>query len=407
MTTKPCLLRGITWNHSRAFPPLVATAQRFEELNPGVTIQWEKRSLHAFGHANVSELAESFDLVVMDHPWCGYSVEHRVFVNLRDWVEGRFLNELRYQSVGDSFSSYEYQDQLVALPIDAAAPAASFRADLIASEDVPRNWDDLILLAGRGRVVLSGFHVDLLLHLVMLAVTLGTNAFLSDSEWTDPDNGRQAMDMLRQLTLLVPKACLDWNPIAVYEAMSRTDNFVYCPFAFTYSNYARRGFAPKTLRFADIIGIPGRAMLCGVLGGTGIALSARCLHREQAIAYMVFLASSEIQKGIYLESGGQPAYRAAWLDDRANLLTGGFFRSTLRSMDNACVRPRYNGYLHFQENAGQPLAAWLGGDMGMDKTIEEMNRIYRESRRLARAARDSEPNQRNGSLLNPGSARPL
>jgi len=28
-------------DHSRALPPLVATAQRFEELHPGVRIQWE------------------------------------------------------------------------------------------------------------------------------------------------------------------------------------------------------------------------------------------------------------------------------------------------------------------------------------------------------------------------------
>ncbi len=390
MTPKPCFLRGIAWNHSRAFPPLVATAQRFEELNPGMTIQWEKRSLHAFGHASVSELAELFDLVVIDHPWCGYSVDHRVFVNLRDWVEGGFLDELRCQSVGSSFSSYEYRDHLVALPIDAAAPAASFRADLIAPEDIPKNWDDLIQLAVGGRVVLSGFHVDLLLHLVMLAATLEMNVFLSDREWTDPDTCRRAMDMLRQLVLLVSKGCFDWNPIAVYEAMSRTDEFVYCPFAYTYSNYARRGFAPKTLRFADLIEIPGCGMLRSVLGGTGIALSAKSLHREQALAYMVFLASREIQKGIYLENGGQPACRAAWLDDRANFVTGEFFRSTLRSMDNAYVRPRYNGYLHFQENAGRPLLAWLGGEMGMERMIEEMNRIYRESRSLARTATDSD-----------------
>ena len=384
MTPKSCLLRGITWNHSRAFPPLVATAQRFEELNPGVTIQWEKRSLHAFGHANVSELAETFDLVVMDHPWCGYSVDHRVFVNLRDWVEGGILDELRRQSVGASFSSYEYQDQLVALPIDAAAPAASFRADLIAPEDIPKNWDDLIRLASHGRVVLSGFHVDLLLHLVMLVVSLDTKVFLSDREWADSDNCRRAMEMLHQLVALVPKSCLDWNPISVYEAMSQTDEFVYCPFAYIYSNYARRGFAKKTLRFADLIEIPGCGMLRSVLGGTGIALSAKSLHREQALAYMVFVGSSEIQKGIYLENGGQPAYRAAWLDDRANLLTGEFFRSTLLSMDNAYVRPRYNGYLYFQENAGRPLVDWLSGEMGMNKTIEAMNRVYRESLSLAR-----------------------
>ncbi len=125
MTQNPCLLRGITWNHSRAFPPLVATAQRFEELNPNVIIGWEKHSLHAFGHANVSELAESFDLVVMDHPWCGYSVDHGIFVDLRHCL-APILDELKCQSVGPSFASYEYEDQLVALPIDAAAPAANF-----------------------------------------------------------------------------------------------------------------------------------------------------------------------------------------------------------------------------------------------------------------------------------------
>ena len=388
MTSAPCLLRGITWNHSRAYPPLIATSQRFEELNPGTTIQWEKRSLHAFGHASVSELAELFDLVVVDHPWCGYSVDRRVFVNLRNWVKGEFLDELRRESVGASFSSYEYRDELVALPIDAAAPAASFRPDLIAPEDIPKNWDDLIRLAVGGQVALSGFHVDLLLHLVMLAATLEANVFGSDEEWTDPDTSRRAMNMLRQLVSLVPKGCLEWNPIAVYEAMSRGDEFVYCPFAYTYSNYARRGFARKTLRFADLIEIPGFGMLRSVLGGTGIALSARCPHREQALAYMAFLASGDIQKGIYLENGGQPAYRAAWLDDRANFVTGDFFQSTLRSMENAYVRPRYNGYLHFQENAGRPLLAWLHGDMGLERTIEEVNRIYRESLNRAQTPAD-------------------
>jgi multiple sugar transport system substrate-binding protein len=68
---KQALLRGITWNHSRALPPLVATAQRFEEQHPGVRIQWEKRSLHEFGHADLATLAHTFDLLVIDHPMVG------------------------------------------------------------------------------------------------------------------------------------------------------------------------------------------------------------------------------------------------------------------------------------------------------------------------------------------------
>jgi len=41
-------LRGITWDHTRGFLPMVATAQRFSELHPDVRITWEKRSLQHF-----------------------------------------------------------------------------------------------------------------------------------------------------------------------------------------------------------------------------------------------------------------------------------------------------------------------------------------------------------------------
>ena len=39
----PLRLAGIAWDHSRALPPLVATAQRCEETHPGVRSHWEKR----------------------------------------------------------------------------------------------------------------------------------------------------------------------------------------------------------------------------------------------------------------------------------------------------------------------------------------------------------------------------
>ncbi|MBW7895866.1 MAG: carbohydrate ABC transporter substrate-binding protein, partial [Opitutaceae bacterium] len=50
-------LRGIAWNHSRGFTPMVATAQRYGELHPHVEITWEKRSLQAFADAPIEKLA--------------------------------------------------------------------------------------------------------------------------------------------------------------------------------------------------------------------------------------------------------------------------------------------------------------------------------------------------------------
>ena len=50
------ILKGITWNHSRGFVPMTATAQRFSELNPNVEITWEKRSLQQFADLSIGQL---------------------------------------------------------------------------------------------------------------------------------------------------------------------------------------------------------------------------------------------------------------------------------------------------------------------------------------------------------------
>lgn len=377
MPLAPCTLRGITWDHSRAFPPLVATAQRFEELNPGVRIVWEKRSLHAFGHANVAELARSFDLVIMDHPWCGFAVDENVFIDLMPRVSDAVVADLRANSVGGSFESYVYGGQLIALPVDAATPVATYRPDLLPAGDVPQTWNELMDLAKGGRVAASGFHVDLMLHLVMLVATVDRHAFSLPDAWASRDVIERAMTMLGDLFRLLPLACFELNPIAVYECMTRTDEIAYCPFAYSYSNYMRPGFARRPLVGTDLVSIGQAGRLRSVLGGTGVALSNKCENVEQALAYMAFTASADVQRGIYLEAGGQSAHRAAWTAG----VSGNFFADTLAATDRAYVRPRYNGFLHFQETAGRPLTEWVrqGGPPG--PTIDRMNELYRESRR--------------------------
>ncbi|NBU65362.1 MAG: carbohydrate ABC transporter substrate-binding protein, partial [Chloroflexia bacterium] len=49
-------LRGIAWNHTRGYLPMVASAQRFQELHPDVEIVWEKRSLQAFADQPIQVL---------------------------------------------------------------------------------------------------------------------------------------------------------------------------------------------------------------------------------------------------------------------------------------------------------------------------------------------------------------
>ena len=50
---------------------LLAAAQRFSELHPGIEINWKKRSLQEFADYPIEHLTRDYDLLIIDHPWVG------------------------------------------------------------------------------------------------------------------------------------------------------------------------------------------------------------------------------------------------------------------------------------------------------------------------------------------------
>ena len=64
-------LRGMTWGHRRAIDPLLATKALFEQQHPEIEIEWASRPLHGFEFTPVPDLAREYDLIVLDHPFCG------------------------------------------------------------------------------------------------------------------------------------------------------------------------------------------------------------------------------------------------------------------------------------------------------------------------------------------------
>ena len=95
-------LKGIAWNHTRGFTSVVATAQRFEELNPNVRITWEKRSLQAFADAPLDDLTTQYDLLIMDNPHVSIAARDKVLLPFDDYLSAEFLQELANNSVGKS-----------------------------------------------------------------------------------------------------------------------------------------------------------------------------------------------------------------------------------------------------------------------------------------------------------------
>jgi multiple sugar transport system substrate-binding protein len=377
-------LTGIAWDHSRAFPPLVATAQRYEELHPGIRIRWEKRTLDEFGHMSIDQLAPRFDLIVIDHPWAGFAFEKNLVHDLKPLLPADALSGWAKNSVGASYASYCYEGRLLALPIDAATPAPSWRPDLLerAGASPPATWPEAVALARRKLAVIPAFNADLFLHYVMLLEALGSNLCSTVEHIASHDAMLRALELLRELTEPMPREIFGWNPIQVAEQMTRSDDFAWNAFAYTYNNYARDGFARARLRFGNLLSLePNGPRLRSVLGGTGVALSSNCREREIALDYASFVASAGVQKTLYVDAGGQPSHRAAWNDPAADTLCGGFFSGTGTTQEEAFVRPRYSGYVPLQTNGGNALQETLRDGRDAKAIIEKLNKLYRESRK--------------------------
>ena len=126
-------LRGMTWKHDRGLAPMLATAAQFAERHPDVRIEWEARSLQGFADHPIRDLAQEFDLLVLDHPFMGTVAKGGYLVPLDNYISSEVLCNLRNESVGASHQSYFYDGHQWALAIDAAAQVAGYRPDLLAA----------------------------------------------------------------------------------------------------------------------------------------------------------------------------------------------------------------------------------------------------------------------------------
>ncbi len=374
-------LSGITWNHTRGYLPLVATAQRFSELHPGITIEWQKRSLQEFADFPIEKLAERFDLIIIDHPFAGHAATHPVLLPLEEYLPPDFLTDQAAHSVGVSHASYQFGGHQWALAIDAATPVSSWRPDLLERYQValPETWEDLLALARRRMVALPAIPVDSLMNFYMLCLALGEELFSNDEFVVSQAIGVEALERLRELVLLCDPACLERNPIRTYEALVGGDELAYCPFAYGYVNYSRPEYTSKPLRFGGLVSYAGQ-QLHSTLGGTGLAISQHCQQLPVALEYARFVADPACQCGMYVASGGQPGHRSAWLDPVINAGCDNFFLNTLATLDAAYLRPRYSGYIPFQDHAGPVVHTYLREGGNPQAALEQIDQIYRRSK---------------------------
>ncbi len=176
------VLRGVTWDHPRGYDPLAKGAPLFAAKHPDCEIEWTRRSLRDFGVQPVEALAERFDILVIDHPFCGRAKATGCLLDLRPLFPAEFFAMLEGESVGPSTRSYEYGDGVWGLPTDAAAQVASYRPDLLAAlgfDAPPQTFAEVIGLGKAARKAgkwlgLPGVQSDAACLVASLAANVGS-----------------------------------------------------------------------------------------------------------------------------------------------------------------------------------------------------------------------------------------
>ena len=217
------VLNGITWGHTRGIVPLLAGAQRYNELYPHIEINWKKRTLQEFADYPIDKLTKIYDLLIIDHPWVGTASNGNYVLPLDDYLTEQYIKTQFKDSIGYSHSSYEYDGKQWALAIDAAAPVASFRKDLFDKnlQTVPDTWEELLELAQQGKVLLPGIPIDTLMAFYSFCIAYGHHPFTDPERQkvVDDEIGLKALEAMKSLWDLCDRRIFDCNPIAVAELM--------------------------------------------------------------------------------------------------------------------------------------------------------------------------------------------
>lgn len=382
-------LQGLTWNHPRAIDSIHAASEAWMQLNPSVTLEWTTRPLQEFESAPLEDLTAEFDILSIDHPFVGDGAATGSLTPLSAVIDRAVLAERSNWYVGPSYQSYEWNGELWALPVDAACMVSAYRDDLTSAQEIPERWDEVATFInelGRERAVIAANPTHLYGTYLSMCESLYTGDAATDlsqgPRWwkgsgIDPAVGEAALDLLREVVGACAPRSLESDPVQVLDEIAGAGDAVYTPLVFGYSTYSLRrdGYSVVTFCNAPVV---DQRPIGTLIGGVGLGISGRSEHQLKAAEFLLFATSNDVQRGTYARAGGQPASRAAWLDERVNDRFNGFFRDTLPTMDHSFIRPRRAGYPQYQREAASALHEMFRKGEPSQTINASLNQMWRD-----------------------------
>ncbi|MEJ8570676.1 carbohydrate ABC transporter substrate-binding protein [Microbaculum marinum] len=378
--------KGLTWDHPRGFNALAAAASRLDPAREGISIDWSSHPLEGFESHPIADLAERYDLVVIDHPHLGEALNGDCFLALEEMFSAEEIAAWGAATIGQCLSSYCYAGRHWALPLDAAAQVTAYVPDLL-DGPVPADWAAVADLAGRAPVALSLAGPHALLSFMSICVALGEPPASRDpGVLVSSGTGRAALEILSPLAASSPDWTRNLNPKDLLEAMAGGEPLALVPLVFGYVNYTVPSQPGRcALRFADAPTAAGGTAPGSTLGGTGLAVSRRAVVTPGLLDHLRWLMAPQTQRGFIPDHEGQPSSRAAWSDATVNAASGNFYRDTAATLEAAWVRPRHDGYIAFQSEASATLRDAMTNGVPAETILSRLQDRYARSRTGQRA----------------------
>lgn len=371
------VLRGITWDHPRGYAGLFAATHAYLQRNRDVAIEWDRQPLAGFEATPIAELAARYDLIVLDHPFMGDAHASGCLLQLDEHAEALALDALRSDVIGPSYDIYRWCG-LWAVPLDASTQMSLYRPDRIAG--LPRTLDEIRIIARTTRLAIALHGPHALLTWFSIYSNIGPPPDGDGDELLEQTQGLVALELLQELRSLAAPESVDWNSIGMLEAMSSRDDLGYCPYVYGFATYSLPMPDRHRLRFGDVPAlVPNAGCRGAMLGGTGLAIAARCRALGVALRYAAYLTAPSAQQQMAWE-GGQPARRAVWTDPELDHAFDGFYSATQRTMELSAVRPRYPGYIRLQIEGGRMVERFLREGGSAPELLARINALHRELR---------------------------
>jgi multiple sugar transport system substrate-binding protein len=161
-----------------------------------------------------------------------------------------------------------------------------------------------------------------------------------------------------------------------------TGDLVCCPLVYSYAYYGQPTADRAALAWSAAPRLfAGDSVGNGTLGGTGLAVTPRAYSKVLAVTkYARGLLDVRTQLDLVSAVGGQSATTAVWESPAVDAAWNGHYSATLGTVRASYVRPRFDGWIGFQDELSERVRELLDNDDDPAAAVDRIEDDYRKVR---------------------------